>query len=117
MDSPKDALARLKRAFSGPLIDPGSHGRERRRADSPYTCEIHVNGRVVARNSRLAPTDVLSQHEGRATGPHLSFFQCRLKFGWTPDSWRDRVSERWLGPLSRILGTCERFACDREERS
>src|SRR2546426_11978886 len=34
MDSPKDALARIKRAFAGPLIVRDSHGRERRRADS-----------------------------------------------------------------------------------
>ena len=33
-DSRKDALARIKRAFAGPLIDGDSHGRERRRADS-----------------------------------------------------------------------------------
>src|SRR2546430_8341682 len=62
------------RAFSAPLIDSESHGRERRRADSPYTCEIGVNGRVVCQKSRLEPTDVLSQHEGRKTGSHLSLF-------------------------------------------
>src|SRR3989442_2726323 len=37
MDSPKDALARIKRAFAAPLIDPESLGRERRRADSDPT--------------------------------------------------------------------------------
>src|SRR5437879_11889135 len=49
MDSPKDALARIKRAFAGPLIDRDLHGRERRRAELLYTCEICVNGPVVAR--------------------------------------------------------------------
>jgi len=37
MDSPKDALARIKRGFAGPLIDRDSHGKERRRADSLCT--------------------------------------------------------------------------------
>jgi hypothetical protein len=41
----------------------------------PYTCEIRVNGRVVCRNLGLAPTDVLSQHEGRKTGSHFPLFR------------------------------------------
>ena len=45
-------------------MDSESYGRERRRAELLYTCEIRVNGRVVCQNSRLAPTDVLSQHAG-----------------------------------------------------
>ena len=49
-------------------------GKERRRAESLYTCETRVNGGVVCQNSRLAPTDVLSQHEGRKTGSHLPLF-------------------------------------------
>ena len=68
---PKDALERIKRVFTRSPIDSEWHGRERRRAESPYTCEIRVNGRVVCQNSRPTPTDVLSQHEGRKTGSHL----------------------------------------------
>src|SRR5438309_4770505 len=34
-------------AFSAPVIDSESHGRERHRAELLYTCEIRVNGRIV----------------------------------------------------------------------
>src|SRR2546426_3274335 len=66
MDSPKDALARIKRAFAGPLIDRDSHGRERRRAELLYTCEIRVNGQVVARTQgRRLPMSCPSTRAGK----------------------------------------------------
>src|SRR2546429_7967142 len=119
-------------------------GMERRRADSPYTCEIGVNGRVVCHNSRTTPADVLSPHEGRLnrSSPYPPS-RMRFEIDWTgsnnhdtpgcvsvrfqfrgqPSIWRlsaSRLSSRNSGFLTGwqcATGGFERYAVKEPESS
>src|SRR2546427_365491 len=68
--------------------DRDSHGRERRRAELLYTCEIRVNGPGVARTQGRRLPMSCPKHEGRKAGSHLPFFADPVRVRL------DRIEER-----------------------